>query len=57
MVSVEYLVQGGFETVGNKEVAHMVVEAVSRSGTDWIWNEDPSTHIADIVDDIDIVDI
>ena len=32
-------------------------EAVSRSGTDWIWNEDPSIDIADLVDDIDIVDI
>ena len=51
------LVQGGFETVGNKEVAPIVFEAVSRSGTDWIWNEDPSISIADIVDDVEIVNI
>ena len=32
-------------------------EAVSRSGTNWIWNEGPIADIVDIVDDVDIVDI
>ena len=51
------LVQEGFETIGRKAVVPIIFEAVSRSGTDWIWNEDPSIDIADMVDDIDIVDI
>ena len=51
------MVQEGFETVGKEEVAPITFEAVSRSGTDWIWNEDPRRNIADIIDDIDIVDI
>ena len=51
------LVRGQFETGGGKEVVPIILEAVSRSGTEWIWDEDPNIRIADIVDDIDIVDI
>jgi len=47
----------GFETVGSEGVANGVFEAVSRSGTSWIWKEDPIVDIIDIVDDVDIVDI
>ena len=50
-------VYDGFETVGSEGVANVVCEAVSRSGTSWIWNEGLIVDIIDIVDDVDIVDI
>ena len=45
----------GFETVGSEGVANIVFEAVSRSGTNWIWKEDPIVDIVDNVDNVDIV--
>ena len=50
-------VRKGFETVGSEGVANIVFEAVSRSGTNWIWNDGPIVDVVDIVDDVDIVDI
>ena len=50
-------VRDGFETDGSEGVANVVFEAVSRSGTNWLWKEGPIVDIVDIVDDVDIVDI
>ena len=47
----------GFETVGSEGLANIVFEAVPRSGTNWIWKEDPVVDIIGIVDDVDITDI
>ena len=46
-----------FETIGNEELANIVLEVVSQNGMDWIWKEYPVVDIVDIVDPIDIADV
>ena len=50
-------VYDGFETVGSEEVANIVFEVVSRSGTTWIWKEGPIIDIIDVVDAVGIIDV